>query len=161
MSIKRGTGNLLQADVDALVNTVNTVGVMGKGLALQFKKAFPDNFAAYEHACKADKMEVGKVHIFRRLISPKFIVNFPTKKHWRQPSKIEYIRDGLDDLIAQIGRLHISSLAIPPLGCGNGGLNWAQVRELILDAFESIPEVRVLLFEPQGARGKGLKPPTS
>lgn len=98
MPIERGQGNLLTADVDALVNTVNTVGVMGKGLALQFKKAFPEAFREYEAACKANGVEPGRMHVVQRLASPRFIVNFPTKKHWRQPSKVVYVRDGLRDL---------------------------------------------------------------
>lgn len=148
MPIETGQGNLLSADVDALVNTVNTEGVMGKGIALQFKKAFPENFASYERACKAGEIVVGRVHIVRRLASPRFIINFPTKKHWRQPSRLSYIREGLRDLAAQVGKLGIESIALPPLGCGNGGLDWADVKPLILQAFEGLPQVRVVLFEP-------------
>ena len=97
MTIERGKGNLLTADVDALVNTVNTEGVMGKGLALQFKKAFPENFASYERACKSGEVKTGQMHIVQRLASTRFIINFPTKRHWRQPSRLEYVRDGLQD----------------------------------------------------------------
>lgn len=148
MTLERGQGNLLTADVDALVNTVNTEGVMGKGLALQFKKAFPEAFSAYEDACKAGEVTPGRMHIVHRLASPRFIINFPTKKQWRLPSKIEYIRDGLRDLVEQVRKLDIRSIAVPPLGCGNGGLDWSQVKPLIVRAFESAPEVRVVLFEP-------------
>lgn len=151
MTIERGKGNLLTADVDALVNTVNTEGVMGKGLALQFKKAFPENFASYEHACKAGEVKTGQMHIVQRLASPRFIINFPTKRHWRQPSKLEYVRDGLRDLVAQVKRLNIESIAVPPLGCGNGGLEWSAVRPLIIEAFAASPDVRVVLFEPADA----------
>lgn len=151
MATELGTGNLLAADVDALVNTVNTDGVMGKGLALQFKKAFPDNFAAYERACKAGEVAPGRMHIVRRLASPRFIINFPTKKHWRNPSKIEFIRDGLVDLTLRVRELGIESIAIPPLGCGNGGLNWRDVKREILTAFADLPDVRVVLFEPSNA----------
>src|SRR5271157_2289289 len=136
MTIERGSGNLLAADVDALVNTVNTEGVMGKGLALQFKKAFPENFASYERACEAGEVVPGRMHIVPRLTSPRFIINFPTKKLWRNPSKLEYVRDGLRDLVLHVQRLDIKSIAIPPLGCGNGGLNWAEVKPLIVQAFE-------------------------
>jgi O-acetyl-ADP-ribose deacetylase (regulator of RNase III) len=153
MTIENGNGNLLAADVDALVNTVNTQGIMGKGLALQFKKAFPENFAAYERACKAGEVIPGRVHIVERLASPRFIINFPTKKHWRQPSRLEYIRDGLRDLAVRIRDLGIKSIAMPPLGCGNGGLEWSDVKPLIVSAFESLPEVRVVLFPPSGAPG--------
>jgi O-acetyl-ADP-ribose deacetylase (regulator of RNase III) len=148
MAMERGTGNLLAADVDALVNTVNTDGVMGKGLALQFKKAFPENFASYERACKAGEVVTGRMHVVTRLASPRFIINFPTKKHWRHPSKLEYVRDGLRDLVAQVRALGIESLAVPPLGCGNGGLQWASVKPLIVEAFAALPDVRVVLFEP-------------
>lgn len=148
MGIERGTGNLLTADVDALVNTVNTEGVMGKGIALQFKKAFPENFSSYERACKAGEVVVGRVHVVRRLASPRFIINFPTKKHWRQPSKLEFVRDGLVDLVATVRAHGIQSIAIPPLGCGNGGLDWSDVKPEILKAFAALPEVRVVLFEP-------------
>jgi O-acetyl-ADP-ribose deacetylase (regulator of RNase III) len=151
MTIELGHGNLLAADVDALVNTVNTEGVMGKGIALQFRKAFPENFASYERACKIGEIVVGRVHVVHRLTSPKFIINFPTKKHWRQPSKLQYIRSGLTDLVAQVQKLGIESIAIPPLGCGNGGLEWADVRPLIVSAFEQLPDVRAVLFEPTGA----------
>jgi O-acetyl-ADP-ribose deacetylase (regulator of RNase III) len=150
MTIERGQGNLLTAQVDALVNTVNTVGVMGKGLALQFKNAFPENYAAYERACKAGEVTVGRMYVVRRLASPKFIINFPTKKHWKQPSRLEYIRDGLRDLADQIKRLGIESIAVPPLGCGNGGLDWAVVRPLIIETLADLPNGRVLLFEPTG-----------
>lgn len=149
--IERGEGNLLEADVDALVNTVNTEGVMGKGIALQFKKAFPENFKEYERACRKGELTVGKVLVVRRLASPAFIVNFPTKKSWRQPSRLEYIRTGLAALVTQVRSLGIRSIAVPPLGCGNGGLRWADVRPLIVEAFRDLPEVRVVLFEPKEA----------
>ena len=151
MPIERGEGNLLQADVEALVNTVNTEGVMGKGLALQFKRAFPDAFKSYAQACKNGEVAVGKMHVFPRLVTPRIIFNFPTKKHWRQPSRLEYIESGLVDLVSKVKELGISSIAIPPLGCGNGGLDWTIVKPLILKAAEEIPDVRVVLFEPEGA----------
>lgn len=148
MPIERGQGNLLAAQVDALVNPVNTVGVMGKGLALQFKKFFPESFTAYARACKAGEVTVGHMHIVRRATAPRFIINFPTKQHWKQPSRIENIRDGLPDLVTQIRQLGIESIAIPPLGCGLGGLAWSEVRPLIVEALAEVPNVRVLLFEP-------------
>ncbi|MEX1361501.1 MAG: macro domain-containing protein [Nannocystaceae bacterium] len=151
MTIEPGTGNLLEADVDALVNTVNTQGVMGKGLALQFKKAFPDAFQSYVRACKAGEVVPGKIHTVHRLVAPRFILNFPTKKHWRNPSKLEYIRDGLDDLVQQVRALRIQSIAVPPLGCGHGGLDWEDVRPLIESAFAHLPGVRVVLYAPKGA----------
>lgn len=148
MTIQRGVGDLLAADVEALVNPVNTVGVMGKGLALRFKKAFPDAFASYPRACAAGEVTIGKMHVVERTGSPRLIVHFPTKQHWRHPSKLEYVREGLVDLIRVIRTREIQSIAVPALGCGNGGLEWRLVRSLIVEAFEALPEVRVALFEP-------------
>lgn len=150
--IEPGKGNLLEAKVDALVNTVNTEGVMGKGLALQFKRAFPANAKAYEKACKAREVQVGKMFVFDQgLLQPRWIINFPTKKHWRQPSKLSYVEDGLLDLVRIVRSHKIHSVAVPPLGCGNGGLNWSDVRPRIVSAFESLKEVQVILFGPEGA----------
>lgn len=152
--IKLTHGDLLkQDDVDAIVNTVNCVGVMGKGIALQFKNKWPANFAAYAEACKAGQVRPGRMLVFDSgaLVKPNFIINFPTKDHWRHASRIEFIRDGLVDLVKQVRALGIRSIAVPPLGCGNGGLDWAEVRPLIEQAFESLPDVDVRLFEPQGA----------
>jgi len=151
--IESTRGNLLEADAEALVNTVNCVGIMGKGIALQFKQAFPENFAYYEKICKAGQMQVGRVLIFEtgNLINPKYIVNFPTKRHWKGKSRLEDIEAGLVDLTKQIRRLGIRSIAIPPLGAGLGGLNWSDVKTRIEAAFADLPDVRVLLFEPQGA----------
>lgn len=150
--IEPGQGNLLEAEVDALVNTVNTEGVMGKGLALQFKRAFPESYKAYEKACKAGEVRIGKMLVFDRgLIHPRWIINFPTKKHWRPPSRLSYIDDGLVDLVRVVRSHQIRSIAIPPLACGNGGLKWSDVRPRIVRAFESLPDVRVLLFAPDGA----------
>jgi O-acetyl-ADP-ribose deacetylase (regulator of RNase III) len=145
-------GNLLEAQADALVNTVNTVGVMGRGIALQFQRAFPANYAAYKKACDMKSVVPGKMFIFEENVlgGPRWIVNFPTKRHWKGSSRIEDIQNGLADLAEQVERLGIRSIAIPPLGCGLGGLAWAQVKPLIESAFASLPEVKVLLFEPVG-----------
>lgn len=154
MSITLTHGDLLkQVDVDAIVNTVNCVGVMGKGIALQFRNKWPENFRAYEAVCKAKKLRPGQMFVFDSgaLVKPNFIVNFPTKDHWRDKSRIEYISDGLVDLVAQVRRLGIRSIAIPPLGCGNGGLDWAEVKPLIESAFAGLPDVDVRLFPPDGA----------
>ena len=154
MSITLTHGNLLkQDDVDAIVNTVNCVGVMGKGIALQFRNKWPENFRAYAVACRAKQVRPGRmfVHDSGALVKPNFIINFPTKDHWRGKSRIEFIRDGLVDLVAQIRRLGIRSIAIPPLGCGNGGLDWAEVRPLIESALAELPELEVRLFPPDGA----------
>jgi O-acetyl-ADP-ribose deacetylase (regulator of RNase III) len=147
------TGNLLEADVDALVNTVNCVGIMGKGIALQFKQAFPENFDAYKRACQAGDVRPGRMLIFESqyVIGPKYIINFPTKRHWKGKSRMEDIETGLDALVKDVTRLGITSIAVPPLGCGFGGLDWTQVRPRIERAFGSLPDVRVLLFAPTGA----------
>lgn len=148
--IERAHGNLLLADAEALVNAVNTDGYMGKGIALQFKMAYPDNFAAYRRACDQGELQPGRMLVYEtgRLGNPRFIINFPTKRHWREKSRLEDIESGLQDLIIQVRRLGIRSIAIPPLGCGLGGLDWDVVRPLIQQAFREMPEVRVLLFEP-------------
>lgn len=143
-------GNLLDADAEALVNTVNTVGVMGKGIALMFKEAFPDNFAAYERACKAKQVQLGKMFVTERkdLLGPKWIINFPTKGHWRYPSQMKWIEDGLADLARFISEKEIRSIALPPLGSGNGGLEWSDVRPLIEDALGTLENVNVIVYEP-------------
>jgi len=143
-------GNILEADAEALINTVNCVGVMGKGIALQFKQAFPDNFTQYERACRDKEVQPGRMFITPtgRLANPRFIINFPTKRHWKGKSRLEDIKAGLDALIEDVKRLKINSIAVPPLGCGNGGLEWAQVKPLIVSAFAELPDVQVLLFEP-------------
>jgi O-acetyl-ADP-ribose deacetylase (regulator of RNase III) len=148
--IETGRGNLLDADVEALVNTVNTVGVMGKGIALQFRKAFPDNYKAYEKACAAGQVVPGRMFIFDRqsLQNPRYIINFPTKRHWRGRSRIEDIDTGLAALVEDVRRLGIQSIALPPLGCGHGGLNWSDVRPRIEHAFAELTEVRVVIFAP-------------
>jgi O-acetyl-ADP-ribose deacetylase (regulator of RNase III) len=145
-------GNLIETDAEALVNTVNCVGYMGKGIALQFKKAFPDNFKDYERACRANGIRPGKVFVFSTgsLVNPRYIVNFPTKRDWRAKSQIEDIRIGLRSLVEEIRKLGISSVALPPLGCGLGGLNWKDVKPLIERAFAALPNTRVMLFEPIG-----------
>lgn len=158
--IEVGTGNLLTADVAALVNTVNTVGVMGKGIALQFKRAFPANYAAYRAACERGDVRLGKMFVFDtdRLGSPRYVINFPTKEHWRSRSTLADIHTGLADLVRVVGELDISSVAVPALGCGNGGLDWSAVRTMIEKAFTELPEVRVLLFAPAGAPDPATMP---
>lgn len=144
-------GNLLEANADALVNTVNCVGVMGKGIALQFKLAYPGNFRVYAKACKAGEVRLGRMLTVPtgQLSSPKYIVNFPTKGHWKAKSRLDDIQTGLRDLVVKIQTLGIQSIAVPPLGCGNGGLDWNDVYPEIQRAFDSLREVRVLLYAPQ------------
>ena len=127
------TGNLLEADVEAFVNTVNTEGVMGKGIALQFSKKFPEMAQAYQQACKAGEVRPGHMHVFERgdMLNPRYLINFPTKRHWRSPSRMEDIEAGLTALVEEIRRRGIRSIAVPPLGCGNGGLDWRDVRPAI------------------------------
>lgn len=146
-------GNLLESDAEALVNTVNCVGVMGKGIALQFKQAYPDNFKAYDKACKNNEVIPGKMFIVDTgsLFNPRFIINFPTKRHWKGKSKIADIQFGLIDFVEQIHEYGISSVAIPPLGCGNGGLDWNQVRPMIEEAALKVPDVRFLVYPPSGS----------
>lgn len=146
-------GNLLEDKAEALVNTVNTVGVMGKGIALQFRQAYPEMFRSYEKACQAGEVQPGRMHIFERATfeNPKFIINFPTKRHWRGHSKIEDIEAGLDALVADLKKFQIKSIALPPLGCGNGGLEWSVVRPVIERALARVPQVEVKLYAPGAA----------
>jgi O-acetyl-ADP-ribose deacetylase (regulator of RNase III) len=148
MTLELVRGDLLKAEVDAIVNATNTVGVMGKGLALQIKKVFPDVFAAYVTACKDKTIAIGRVHVVERASTPRFVINFPTKTDYRKPSKLEYIDAGLPDLIDQVRERAIRSIAIPALGCGLGGLAWNDVKPRIVSAFAALPEVQVLLYEP-------------
>lgn len=143
-------GNLLDSDVEALVNTVNTVGVMGKGIALMFKERFPRASLEYEKACATGALKIGQVFPVRRaeLYGPEWIVHFPTKKHWRHPSKIEWIAEGLDSLRDFVVENSVRSIAIPPLGSGNGKLSWGDVRPLIEERLKDIPNVRIIVFEP-------------
>lgn len=158
--VEHTKGNLLEADCEALVNTVNTVGVMGKGIALQFKQAFPENFVAYARACRAGEVQTGRMLVVPtgKLGNPRYIINFPTKRHWRQPSRLEDIEAGLEDLVRRCLALGIRSLAVPPLGCGNGGLEWSQVQPLIEAAFRGVPQIRVLLFSPSGSPDAAAMP---
>ena len=150
--IEPTTGDILAADAEALVNTVNCVGIMGRGIALQFRNAFPDNFKAYEAVCKRNELHPGQMFVFQtgQLTNPRYILNFPTKRHWKGKSRIADIESGLTALVAEIRRLGIRSIAIPPLGCGQGGLNWGDVRPRIERALSAVPDVRVLLFSPTG-----------
>lgn len=143
------TGNILEANTDAIVNTVNTVGVMGKGIALQFKREYPENFKAYKVAVERGDVQTGKVFIYSHSLieKPRYIINFPTKQHWRSPSKISWINEGLQDLRKRIPELGINSIAIPPLGCGQGGLNWSLVKPLIISAMKNL-DIDVVLYEP-------------
>ena len=139
-------GDLLKADVDALVNAVNTVGVMGKGLALQLKQAYPAAYAEYRRACEAHELQPGTMHVVD--VGARLIINFPTKRHWRAKSKLPDIEIGLEDLVRVLNERAVKSVAVPPLGCGLGGLDWAVVRPRIEKAAEALADTRVLVYEP-------------
>jgi O-acetyl-ADP-ribose deacetylase (regulator of RNase III) len=147
------TGDLLSSKAQALVNTVNTVGVMGKGIALQFKERFPHNFKVYKKACDSQDIHPGKmlvVHETTTLDGEKIIVNFPTKTDWKQKSSYAYIESGLQDLVQVIKQERIRSIAIPPLGCGNGGLKWDKVKPMI-ELYMSKVDIEVFVYEPNEA----------
>ncbi len=150
--IETRAGDILQADAEALVNTVNCVGVMGRGLALQFKTAYPLNFKAYETACTRREVQPGRMFVFEtcQLTNPKYIVNFPTKRHWHDKSRMEDIEAGLKALADEIQTRRIRSIALPPLGSGLGGLNWHDVRPRIEGALGGLDDVRISIFEPHG-----------
>ncbi|MDC9620442.1 macro domain-containing protein [Xenorhabdus sp. XENO-7] len=151
--IELTSGDILRADAEAIVNTVNCVGVMGRGIALQFKNAWPDNFKAYAVACKRKEVQPGNMFIFEtdQLANPRFIINFPTKRHWRGASRMEDIDSGLKALVEDIKKYDIKSIAIPPLGAGLGGLDWELVRKKIETAMSELAEVHVLIYQPKGA----------
>lgn len=135
------SGDILKDDVDAIVNTVNCVGIMGRGIALQFKNAWPENFKAYEAACKREEVQPGRMFVYEvgQLTTPRYIINFPTKRHWRGKSRIEDIESGLKALVGEIRQRGIRSIAIPPLGSGLGGLDWNDVRPRIEAAMREVP----------------------
>ena len=148
--IKYITGDIMASPAEAIVNTVNTVGVMGKGIALQFKEAFPANFAIYAEACRKGELVPGKLLVTKERNAAgneKIIINFPTKKHWRYSSRYEYIESGLASLVEAIRANNIKSIAIPPLGCGNGGLNWDIVKKMIESALSDV-DIDVNVYEP-------------
>jgi O-acetyl-ADP-ribose deacetylase (regulator of RNase III) len=143
-------GNLFDSKAEAWVNTVNTVGVMGKGIALQFKERFPENFKLYKKACEAGELKIGKMFVTKNGNDsiPKWIINFPTKIHWMQKSNYKYIETGLDDLIKVIKDLNIQSIALPPLGSGQGGLKWEKVKEILVNKLSQLDEVKIEIYEP-------------
>lgn len=141
------------------MNTVNTIGVMGKGIALQFKRAYPNNFKSYHQACKNKEVEIGKLFVSKDgsvSTGEKLIINFPTKKDWRKPSEYEYIEKGLEDLLSVIDHYKIKSIAIPPLGAGNGGLEWGKVKSIITQYLDKL-DIEVLVYEPNTLIKEKLK----
>ena len=137
-------GNLFQSPAQVLVNTVNTVGVMGKGIALEFKRLFPEMYEQYRNLCEQGRFEIGMLWLYK---SPnKWVLNFPTKKHWRYPSRIEYIEAGLRKLVDRYAELGIHSIAIPPLGCGNGQLDFRTQVQPLIDSYLSPLPIEVFIY---------------
>lgn len=155
-------GDIFHEDVEAVVNTVNCVGIMGRGLALQFKNAYPENFEFYVDACERNEVLPGRMLTFKtgRLTNPKYIINFPTKRHWRENSRIEDIDSGLVALVDEICSRNIHSIAIPPLGSGLGGLDWSNVRPRIENSLRGLDHVRIVIFEPISQFGLTQSPTT-
>jgi O-acetyl-ADP-ribose deacetylase (regulator of RNase III) len=152
-------GDILAAEAEALVNTVNCVGVMGRGIALHFKHAYPANFKAYAAACRRGEVKPGQMLVFETgRMAPRWIINFPTKRHWRGKSRIEDIQHGMDALVREIRARDIRSIAIPPLGSGLGGLSWQEVRPIIDRALAEVPELRAIVFEPGGGSPEPIAP---
>lgn len=151
--IELTSDDILKSEAEALVNTVNCVGVMGRGIAAQFKNAYPENFNAYAAACRREEVRPGRMFVFEtgRLMPPRYIINFPTKRHWRGKSRIEDIDAGLVALVSEVRSRAIRSIAIPPLGSGLGGLEWNEVKPRIEAAFQGLNDVRVMIYEPKGA----------
>ena len=157
--IRYTTGNIFESDAQALINTVNTFGVMGKGIALQFKKAFPNNFIAYQKACKNNGIDIGKLFVtkdYNVQTGEKIIINFPTKKDWRKSSEYIFIEKGLDDLVQILFNQNIKSVAIPPLGAGNGGLEWGKVKQIIEQKLQSL-NIEIIIYEPNNSITENLK----
>ncbi len=153
------TGNILDSKAEALVNTVNTVGVMGKGIALQFKNQFPNNYKIYKEACDNKELHIGQLLITEEntlIGGKKIIINFPTKTHWRLPSEYDFISKGLEALVIEIEQRNIKSIAIPPLGSGNGGLEWNRVKSMIVKSLQDI-KCEVYIYEPNATIKEILK----
>ncbi|MCQ6521708.1 MULTISPECIES: type II toxin-antitoxin system antitoxin DNA ADP-ribosyl glycohydrolase DarG [Bacillus] len=155
-------GNLfsLYDKVDAITNTVNCVGVMGKGIALEFKKRFPENYKEYRVKCASKELTIGQSFVYEIPfhLQTKYIINFPTKKHWRHPSKVEYVEQGLDNLTTLIAEYNIKSIAMPALGCGNGNLDWKVVKPIIEEKLRHLKDVNIIVFEPSIQNKKQTKP---
>ena len=151
--IEYRNGDILREEAQALVNTVNCVGIMGRGIALQFKQAYPENFTAYAEACKKGEVQPGRMFVFEigELTHPRYIINFPTKRHWRQNSRLEDIESGLRALAEVIREYGIHSIAVPPLGCGLGGLDWKSVKDKITASLSTLEDVHISVYEPRGA----------
>ena len=161
--IEYKTGDLLAEKADALVNAVNCVGTMGAGIAQQFRKAWPENFRAYTEAFRNGQVRPGRMFTFEtcQLAPPRYIINFPTKRHWRSSSRLEAIDAGLGAIAVEIRRLGLDSIPVPPLGAGLGVLPWNEVRVRIEQALGALPALPVVVFEPRGGperSGRGRPP---
>jgi O-acetyl-ADP-ribose deacetylase (regulator of RNase III) len=142
--------NILNVKAEALVNPVNLTGVMGKGIALAFRETFPENYKIYRKACEDKEIDIGKIFVTETgQFFPRYIINFPTKKHWRLPSRYEWIDAGLRSLKEWLSHNEIQSIAIPPLGSGNGKLDWARVKVMIQDALKEFEnKLEIVVLEP-------------
>lgn len=147
-------GNIFDSDAEALVNPVNCVGVMGRGLALEFKRKFPDNFAFYHEQCRLGEVVIGRMAVFDHGEKPKYIINFPTKEHWGNNSKLSYIEKGLDGLCLTVNEFYIRSIALPMLGCGLGGLNWDEVRPVMENHLSALDKVDVCVYFFNGRQSR-------
>lgn len=146
-------GDILKQNTEAIVNTVNCVGVMGRGIALSFRENYPENYKEYKTACDKGEVAPGRMFVYFTgdIFERRYIINFPTKKHWKEKSRIDYIKNGLDDLVKVINEYKIKSITIPPLGCGLGGLDWNIVRPIIENSMSKLPDVEVNIIEPDNS----------
>jgi O-acetyl-ADP-ribose deacetylase (regulator of RNase III) len=147
-------GDLFESQAQTLVNAVNCVGVMGKGIAEQFKRRFPTMFDDYKQRCKRKDVRLGEPYLYRDSSGIQ-IVNFPTKDHWRSPSRIADVEHGLNYLVEHAAEWSIASLALPALGCGNGGLEWYDVGSLIYRKLNTLP-IDIKVYAPTGTSPQHL-----
>lgn len=145
MPIKYVKGDIFEADTQTIVNTVNCVGVMGKGLALEFKKRYPKMYEEYRKEYEKGRLDIGRLHLYKDN-SNHWILNFPTKKHWRQKSRLEYIRKGLETFAEKYRDWGIKSIAFPQLGCQLGGLNWKDVKPIMEHYLKNLPDLSAVIY---------------
>jgi O-acetyl-ADP-ribose deacetylase (regulator of RNase III) len=136
-------GDMFNSPAQVLVNTVNVVGVMGKGVALEFKSRYPDMFKQYQKICEDKSLDIGKLFLWKK--SDKWVLLFPTKKHWKNPSKLEFIQAGLEKFKTNWYKMGIESIAFPRLGCGNGGLDWNDVRPMMEQYLKPLP-IKIYIY---------------
>ena len=138
-------GDIFKDTSKAIVNAVNCIGAMGKGIALKFKEKYPNNYIAYKTACDNKEVKIGKMFIYKE--NNKIIINFPTKQHWYNDSRIEYIEEGLKDLVKVLYSLNIESIVMPAIGCGNGGLSWELVKKTIKEYLLDV-DMNIIVYNP-------------